>query len=139
MVVVSVLGSALGVDGEVIEREPRLRVALRQLQPVLPRLLRPPAVGEDLVHVPPAAFTRDASQPRPFLEQRHEEHLSVVGVQQPGHHAERYVVDVVREVPQDGQRARRGAESYLRFLLRELVTGAGVQELLRGLSFAFRA
>ena len=62
-----------------------------------------------------------------------------MGVQQPGHDAQRHVVDVIGEVPQHGQRARRRAEPHLRLLLRELIAGARVQKVLRGLLLAFGA
>ena len=68
VVVVPVLGAALAVNGEVVEREPGLRVALGQLQPILPRLLHPPPVGEDLVHDGAAVLAGDPAHPRALLE-----------------------------------------------------------------------
>ena len=134
VIVVAVPRAALGVDGEIVERQPRLSVALRQLQAVLPGLLRPPPVRKHLDDRTPARARRvfPPTHPRALLEQRHEQHLRVVRVQHASHDAQRGLVDVIRQVAKDGERAARGAEANVTGLVFELLMGSELQHLVRG-------
>mmetsp|Transcript_15781 Transcript_15781/g.66506 ORF Transcript_15781/g.66506 Transcript_15781/m.66506 type:complete len:451 (-) Transcript_15781:738-2090(-) len=97
---VSIPRAALGVAHQIRQREPRLAVALRELHAVLARHHLPPPVLKRLRHHRAGFRVFPLSDPGSLIQQRREQRLRVVRVEQTRHHAQRQIAHVIRDVPQ---------------------------------------